>query len=372
MRPSASTMRLVLILIATLVLSSPAWLMLIVAETASGRLAGLLPCVVFLVPALLLAARTYPRARWVALALSGVAIAIVVVLLVRAPDGRALDANAPRSTFLTGQQFDRWNVPNVVPEIDQIKYGTYLVPFVDPFIDWRQSVRLREVSMAVYRPMEADPSYRALGSVMSSAYRDVDVGHVFEYVPPHEKDERLPTLIFLHGSAGNFKVYFHLWRTVADAARVILVCPSFGFGNWNRPEGLTTIDRTVQHVLNDLPSDPDRLVLAGLSNGGRGVTRAMALHPSRYAGAVLISAVMEPIVVDAPPLPGAYLGKPVLVLHGAKDRRIPLVYAESGAQLYRDHDARVTMRVYEDEDHFLFFSKSSEVLGQVTGWLEAL
>ena len=352
------------------VLLTPAWWMAIIAETLSGHLAGIVPCALAALPPLFILARRNRRMRRVAASASALTVALGVWLLALSPTGEAISAGAPRNRFLNNGRFERWNLPNVVPEIDQIKFGTDVVAPVDPFIDVAQARRLREAAMGIYLPMQADPDYRTLGSVMGAAYEDRDIGHVYEYVPPHAEGERLPALVFLHGSAGNFKAYFYLWRAVADRARVILLCPSFGFGNWNQPGGMEAIDRAVRHAVETLQADPNKILLAGLSNGGRGVTRAVALHPERYAGVLFVSAVMESAILSAPPLPGGYLHRPVLVIHGDADRRIPIDHARHAVEVMRTRDADVTAHVYEGEDHFLLFTRVADVQEEVASWIE--
>ena len=125
---------------------------------------------------------------------------------------------------------------------------------------------------------------------MPYAYSDTDSGHIYTYVPPHAPGERLPVLLFLHGSFGNFKGYFYLWRRFADQHHWIVACPSFGFGNWYRSVGPPAIARALERTLAGTPADPERVVLAGLSNGGTGVVRAAAsATPKAYAGLIFLS-----------------------------------------------------------------------------------
>jgi predicted esterase len=260
-------------------------------------------------------------------------------------------------------------VANLVPEIDQIKIGTYLVPAADRIIDVAASRRIRDVTMAVYRPMEVDPEYRALGSVMSYAYADEDSGHLYEYVPARAPDERLPLFVFLHGSAGNFKAYAWVLRAFADRARVIVVCPSFGFGNWYDDGGVAAVERARAYGVAQLGADPRRVVLAGLSNGGTGVTRAAAASPEAYAGLVFFSAVLEPEVLAMTDFARAASGKPVLLVHGARDDRIDQRWPDLAAARLRDLGATVTYRLYPEEDHFLFFARKDDVLEDLARWL---
>jgi predicted esterase len=118
-----------------------------------------------------------------------------------------------------------------------------------------------------------------------------------------------------------------------------------------------------------LDADPSRIYLAGLSNGGRGVTRAIAaLGPvdRRYAGVLLFSAFIEPGVIDDST---AFRGLPILVVHGRRDDRLPWNYLEKGLAALRASGADVTVEVEAEEDHFLFFSRAPEIQGWVGAWL---
>lgn len=342
----------------------PAWLLLFAAETLSGRLAGLIPTLIAALPACWVVAHVTRRRKWLPLGVAGGVLLAAASMLVMTPDGQAPPDAPVRSVFLRGS-FDRWSPANVVPEIDQLKLGTYLVAPVDPFIDRDQGSRLRALVLEQYRDMNEDPAFRRLGSVMGHAYADRDVGHLYVYAPPGDAKDR-PVLIFLHGSAGSFKAYFHVFFELAMAEGMLLVCPSFGFGNWHHPGGMQAVDRAYEYAIGTLGGRRDRVYLTALSNGGRGATRTFALHPDRYAGVAFVSAVMEPVVIGG----ARYGGTPVLVLHGTKDRRIPTVYVEPAIRALREAGARVSTRFWPEEDHFLLFSRESDVRDEMRGWMD--
>jgi predicted esterase len=226
--------------------------------------------------------------------------------------------------------------------------------------------------MAIYRPMERDPEYRALGSVLADAYTDQDNGHLYHYVPAHAANEKLPLVLFLHGSGGNFKAYFYLWRAFADRHHYAVVCPSFGFGNWYNPGGMEAIERALQHAKDNLPVDPTRVVMVGLSNGGTGVTRVAAAHPDHFAGLVFLSAVIEQEVIRSDEYRDGWVKRPVLIIHGNEDDRISLSHATAAAETMRQADARVTVRNYPQEDHFLLFSQPQSVKNDIAEWAQGV
>lgn len=223
--------------VAALIPTVCAGILLIVAETGRGHayaVAGL--CVVAMPPLAVRALVHRGRARVAAVGTcAALSAGLVVGLYAASPDGRPLAGSPLRSEFLATARYRRFAVAALLPEIDQVKLGTYVAPAFDPIIDVRQARHVRDVAMRHYRPMEADPEFAALGTVMPDAYEDRDAAHLYAYAPPHPVGRRLPAVVFLHGSAGNFKVYFYIWKRFADEEGVIVVCPSFGFGNWDEP-----------------------------------------------------------------------------------------------------------------------------------------
>jgi poly(3-hydroxybutyrate) depolymerase len=293
---------------------------------------------------------------------------LLILLRVLVPQGPAATNASAWATRYPLLPYQPWALSNLLPEIDQLKLGTYVVAFVDPIINQESAGRLRKSLLAVYRPMEQDPAFRELGSAMSYAYADEDSGHLYTYIPRSAPRIRPPAVVFLHGSAGNFKGYLQVWKPIADSAGFVLVAPSFGFGNWHMPGGMEAIERARKHALDQLGADPKRVYLAGLSNGGRGVTRAIqSLVPGQtpWAGVILISAVMEKGVIRGA---SAFRGLPVLVVFGKRDDRIPWSYVEGGLEALRGEGADLTLLTNE-EDHFMFFSRVDEVQGWIHGWI---
>jgi poly(3-hydroxybutyrate) depolymerase len=351
------------------------FVLLFTAETLAGRLFALDALLLLALPVILVRAwRAADRGRF---RLPAVAAAAFVVLFaaLRAlvPPGplegrEAAKGPGPRTRY-PNAPYRPWALSSLLPEIDQFKLGTYFVWLADPIIDRRGAAALRASVLQVYRPMERDQAFRDLGSAMTYAYSNEDSGHFYEYIPPGPPGETPPAVVFLHGSAGNFKGYLWVWKPIADAGKFMVIAPSFGFGDWQDAGGMEAIERARMHALRDLGADPARVYLAGLSNGGRGVTRAvasMAPGEPRWAGIILLSAVIEPRIVKEAT---GWRGLPVLVIHGQRDDRLTWDYLEGGLSALRGRGADVTTRIDPEEDHFLVFSRADEVQGWVGEWL---
>jgi dipeptidyl aminopeptidase/acylaminoacyl peptidase len=61
--------------------------------------------------------------------------------------------------------------------------------------------------------------------------------------------------------------------------------------------------------------------------------------------------------------------KPVLIITGQGDDRVPLPYVVSCAELMKSAGGRVEMSAYAGADHFLVFSHRERFLKQLSDWL---
>lgn len=345
-------------------------------ETIAGLLFGLaLLFLVGMLAALIFAVASFRRMRrWHAPMVffgSGTGV-LVVVLAILTPPGFATSGSRVHSVYLGDAGYSRFSPANLLPEIDQVKLGAVIAPHFDPYIGDDQSERLVALAMDVYRPMQDDPEFRDLGSVLNHAYSDLfgaasDVGHMYYYTPDEGADTPLPALIFLHGSAGNFKGYFYLWKQFADSYGYAVVCPSYGFGNWDEA-GIATVERARDFAVSSLGADPDNVILAGLSNGGRGVSRTIRRYPERYRGAVFISGVVEPEILASREFADTWNNRPILTIHGAGDRRIPAETIRSFGRAMSANGIAVTEEHMKDQDHFLFFDEPGVVFKLVDEW----
>lgn len=337
-----------------------------VAATWRGRL--------FAFTALAFVAAPMPWLWWLAsrsrraLVLAGASSALTAGGLIALRLAVPTPMNAPTEVFArTPEGVDGWALTTLLPELDQLTLGSYLVAFVDPFLTHADAARVRALFLDVYRPMLAAPSFAALPSQLGEAYLDGASGQAFVFVPPHAPGERLPCVVFLHGSGGNFQGYLWVWSALARAGRFVVVAPGFGFGHWQRPGGVEAVEEARTWALETLPVDPSRMVLAGLSNGGRGVMRAIEADAERrWRAVILISAV-----VDVEPSEPAWRDRPVLVMHGLKDDRIEERWFRLALASLHDARATVTAKASPEADHFFVFSEQAQFSAWTLEFLRA-
>jgi pimeloyl-ACP methyl ester carboxylesterase len=340
-----------------------------IGPTADGKVAAIGAMALCVVPP----AWMWGASRRVKQGVLAVLVVCVLGVFARAPS-MAPPPGPLTSTLLgTGWAF-RTVIPRLIPEADELYFGTLLTPILH-ITTAESAVRLRGLEMEISRRMEEDPRFGALAPASEMTIADIlslpfNNGHAFEYVPPHRDGERLPVVIFLHGSFGNFKTYLWIMKQLADRERCIIVQPSFGMGNWSRRGGPELIERARIHAIQDLHGDPARIFLVGLSAGGLGVTRAGRAHPEAYAALGYISGVLEESILVGRRFADGWRGRNVLVLYGTQDDRIAADGTRAMARSLREEGVVVSEKEYPKEDHYLILSQPDDVVEQLAGWMQ--
>ena len=293
-----------------------------------------------------------------------------------APSGHIEPGNFSQH-FSNELSFNPNHLANLVPEIDQLKMGASLFTALDPFIDEPQGARVQQLFLSIYHDLRQDPAFVEAGSVLGYCYEDLFLSrrkslHYYTYVPRQLERTSYPVLFFLHGSLGNFKGYTWVLKELADTYGVAIVAPTYGAGNWYHDDSSSIMSRVWEACMQDPELNCQQAVLAGISNGGTGVTREIENHGKRYKGFLLISPVIEADVISRPFFISHAENKPFLLVHGEADRRIPFAAIERRAETLKQHGALLILRTYPEEDHFLLFSKREAVVKNVGTWLRGL
>ncbi len=169
----------------------------------------------------------------------------------------------------------------------------------------------------------------------------------------------------MHGAGGNFKVYTHILSKLADQLGFVIIAPSFGYtGYWDTQTGEEGILEAIDDASNQALLDRRNIYLVGLSNGGLGVSRMASKFPRKFAGLVYIS----PVIVREE-LFSEWWGRPILIVTGAQDRRIPVEAIRSTASFWRNFGVDVTLKIDPFEDHFLIFTQTTKLLTDIKDWL---
>lgn len=315
------------------------------------------------------------RQRWLGEGLLLAGLAGLAVVDWQSPDGRT-DVSArvhARYSASHGRSVP-WSIGSLLPDIDQIHLGYAVAVAFDPFFTRKQRTELAAMTDTLYAEMNADSEFAAVGSALPAIYREMSFeefrdGHYFHYIPKNvNRTKPAPALVFLHGSGGNFKVYLWLLSKVADELGYTLIAPTFGMGNWEKRGAYDAITAAIRDAGKHAAIDPERIHLMGLSNGGKGVCLAESQPGPRFRSLILLSAVFHNNIKPAE-LAERLKPRPVLVISGGNDDRVPWDYVSGYAAKLKAGGLDVETRLFEHDDHFLFFRQRDKVLEEITKWL---
>jgi predicted esterase len=304
------------------------------------------------------------------------ALLLYAVALILAPTGGSPDARVRNAYLRQQSRYHRFWPSNVVPEMDQVKVGLTLAALGTPEIDSAEARRIWSLLRPLYDEMDRDADFRQLGSTLSDVCRDVcriefRTGHYYVLLPKQSNARPLPCLIFLHGMGGNVKPCLWLLAKLADQANCAVIAPTYGNGNWDRPDAAQFIVDVAHEALDTLPLDRQQIFLMGYSNGAMGVTRAAVKEPTLFNGLIYLSPVTEDEFFSTPEFLSRKGDRKILFLQGGRDKRIPRSIVESSVALLKrlGHDVRLT--VFDQEDHYLFFSQQDAVLNEIKAFMAA-
>ena len=363
----------VLVTLASAVVFALAVSVVIISRTTDSRMIAITTAL-FSVIAVLVGFRILNKRQvnWrIVTACSVAYVAVVVFCLMRVPNGLGSQASPLQSVYVRGRPAPRISPAMFVPESDQIRIGSYLLPAVDSKIDLKKAARFRDVFDGLYAEIHKSEEFQGVGSVLNDAYKDMlwgrrDTSHYYAYYPNAEG--KRPAIIFFHGWLGNLKGYVWLWSRFARKNDFVVVCPSFGGGFWNRDAGLDTLEETLARCSADPRIDASRIYVAGLSNGAFAVTRVALHFPRSVRGLIYISPVLEETAAGEEFRTNA-ASIPILVIHGTDDRRLPLDIIDQRVKNMRTVGLQVEARYYEGEDHILFFSAFDRLQRDLESWL---
>ncbi|HVR96176.1 MAG TPA: alpha/beta fold hydrolase, partial [Thermoanaerobaculia bacterium] len=125
------------------------------------------------------------------------------------------------------------------------------------------------------------------------------------------------------------------------------------------------LNQFVETALEQYPIDPERVVVAGFSQGGLMAYEMALRNPSRFAGLMALSTWLpQPLVEDLPKLPEQE-GFPVLAIHGTQDTMIDVEKAREARESLREFGVSITYREF-DMGHEI----RPDALRVVLRWLE--
>jgi phospholipase/carboxylesterase len=199
-------------------------------------------------------------------------------------------------------------------------------------------------------------------------------------------DGPFPAIIALHGWGASAHDLLGL-APVLHGGQAVVLCPEgpvavpFGGGQYGhgwfplragQPPDIVAFRHAsdllrdfVRQVVVRYPIDPERIVLAGFSQGGVMAYDLALREPGRFAGLVALSTWLPPeLTADVPKVP-EHEGFPVLVVHGTRDDRIDVERARESREALRTYGVTQTYREF-DMGHEI----RQDALKVVLQWLE--
>jgi polyhydroxybutyrate depolymerase len=155
------------------------------------------------------------------------------------------------------------------------------------------------------------------------------------YVPSTTRQEKMPLVISLHGGFASPKGMFHLadFRPLAERKKFIVVCPASKHiwhdgADIHGINDVKFIDHLITYMIDTYHTDPERVYITGISNGGFMTTRLACQLSKRIAAVAVVAATLNIGEGYEPTVP-----MPVLYMHGTKDPIVPY----KGGKLFGRH-----------------------------------
>ncbi len=257
----------------------------------------------------------------------------------------------------------RWLRPlNIIPEADVASFMVQAWGLLR-YQPREQMEEVHGLLMREYAAMRETPGFAHAGNVAAQTL--TDGGHFFRYLPQgYSPERRWPLLLFLHGAGGNLTLYPWLWRSLADECGVVIVCPTWDNGLWDTPGGTRAALVALENTLQTCSIHPERVFLAGLSNGAITGWAVLSARPNTCRGFISISGGLA-----SGRNPRATAHVPVLLIHGARDRTIPVDASRRLCTSLRRANVQAHLVEFPDQDHFLLLRSTEKVTRCVARWM---
>jgi len=171
-------------------------------------------------------------------------------------------------------------------------------------------------------------------------------------------DTTYPLIVYLHGGTGcelpekGIRAWDML-TPLADTFHIFLASPSADRNTpWWSAEGLKRIEQTVRFMTLHYPINPDKIFLAGVSDGATGCYAAANCINGPFAGFFAISGFGGMLPQTGMKLiPPNLSQRPIYNVNAGKDRIFPLTYVLQFIEWLKQNGVAVEHREYPDEEH---------------------
>lgn len=209
--------------------------------------------------------------------------------------------------------------------------------------------------------------------------------HVVRQPASGADDARPPLLILLHGVGANERqmaaiapAFDPRFLVLSVRSPIVLGPDAFGWFHVSfTPQGPVIVEdeaaagweriaRFADEAVAAYGADPDRVYVAGFSQGGIMALTALLTAPERFAGAVGMSGRLLPEVLPHAAPPERLRDKPVLIVHGEHDQKLGVHLARWARGQLERLPLVLTYRELP-----MGHEITPESLGEVSEWLTA-
>lgn len=176
--------------------------------------------------------------------------------------------------------------------------------------------------------------------------------------PSYPTDSLYPCILYLHGGTGSEsnskgELAFRMLSMLCDSTTLFLASPSANRSTpWWSPAGISRILQTVRFMTLYYPVDPDRIILAGVSDGATGcyaVANAVGLP---FAGFIAVSGyggMLSNLGIEL--FPSNLMQRPIYNVNAGNDRLYPADMVNSFLDMLEQSGVGVERKIYPDEQH---------------------
>ncbi|MEC7640547.1 MAG: hypothetical protein VYC17_00175 [Nitrospinota bacterium] len=161
------------------------------------------------------------------------------------------------------------------------------------------------------------------------------------FIPSATKPETtFPLIVILHGMGSTGDSIIQKWANRLQG-KFIILCPSYPMGAWWAKPAEEIVLQLIQKTKSEYPVDPNRVFLAGLSNGAIGTFTIGMFYPDYFAGIVPIAGSISKRLMH-------FLvnlnNTPIYIIHGHKDPVFPVAYQRRVHKILSDLKYAVVYR----------------------------
>ena len=176
-----------------------------------------------------------------------------------------------------------------------------------------------------------------------------------------EEGGKYPLIVALHGYGRNPARALDNWKEAAEKIGAIVIAPqgtqqmSSSAFHWGElSDSVPVVVAAVEKAVQELPVDPDKVILTGFSQGGSLAYEAALSHPELFSGLIPVASRYTPAEGSAAgkitDKPGARLSK-VFIMVGADDRATVLDTAKQAVKDFEAAGCKVQLATYEGVGH---------------------